>query len=194
MRICAFHAFMRSCVGHFPRSGNNFERSFLCSVWSPKMTIQKINFLLYFQKVNWVGGGGYFFLQPLFLKEPNTAEYAQDLVVKCPKLKSGTALLPPPPNKPFFFNLTKFIRTKWVSTAFYCRFLYILSLTVFKIFTPYASHCMHECTKKWLTNWNSFIFYICICILLCTPASGANRGLAGCIVLLYYLMIWTYLG
>ena len=41
--------------------------------------------------------GGHFFRRKFFLKKPSTPEYAQVLVVTCPKLNSVAALLSPPP-------------------------------------------------------------------------------------------------
>ena len=51
-----------------------------------------MDFPLYFEKVIWVGGG-HFFRRNFFLKKPNTPEYAQVLVVTCPKPNYVAALL-----------------------------------------------------------------------------------------------------
>ena len=55
-----------------------------------------MDFPLYLEKGIWVGEG-IFFPRNFFLKKPNTPEYAQVLVVTCPKLNFVTALLSPHP-------------------------------------------------------------------------------------------------
>ena len=94
--------------GHFPRSGIESESNFLIKCY----IITVLNFYLgafrsVFKKVKkwifhcilkkWFGWGGTFFCRNFFLKNPNTPEYAQVLLVTCPKLISFTALLSPPP-------------------------------------------------------------------------------------------------
>ena len=63
----------------------------------PKNGVPKNGFPIVFSKSD-LGGGKQFFRRNFFLKKPNTPEYAQVLVVTCPRLNSVTALLSPPPN------------------------------------------------------------------------------------------------
>ena len=78
----------------------NMKQQISCFI--PKKTFQKINFPLCFEQVFWGGdGGGDTFCDNFFLKKPNTLEYAQVLVVTCPKPSSVAALLPPPPSPPY---------------------------------------------------------------------------------------------
>ena len=63
---------------------------------SKETAFQKMDFPSYFQKVIWVGGT-HFFRRHFYLKKPNTPEYAQVLVLTCPKINSVTALFSPPP-------------------------------------------------------------------------------------------------
>ena len=58
----------------------------------------KNGFLIAFSKSDL--GGGADFVTKKFLKKPNKPEYAQVLVVTCPKLNSVAALLPPPHSGP----------------------------------------------------------------------------------------------
>ena len=61
-----------------------------------KITFQIIDFQIIFNKwFDW--GGTVFFCKIFFLKRQNTLEYAQILLVMCPKLYSVTALLSLPP-------------------------------------------------------------------------------------------------
>ena len=62
----------------------------------PKNGVPKNGFPIVFSKSD-LGGGGHIFRRNFFLKKPNTPEYAQVLVVTCPKLNSVTALLSPHP-------------------------------------------------------------------------------------------------
>ena len=61
----------------------------------PKNGVPKNGFPIVFSKSD-LGEGGHILWRHFFLKKPNTPEYAQVLVVTCPKLKSVAALLSPP--------------------------------------------------------------------------------------------------
>ena len=72
------------------------------------MALKKLIFHCIFKK--WFGWGGeHFCCQHFFLKKPNTLEYAQVLVVTCPKLSSVTALLSPHPIYDFLFLLSQLL-------------------------------------------------------------------------------------
>ena len=104
-QIRVFAYFMCFLVRALPKVRDQIQKHFFdkvlynyCSKFFLERFVlsKKMDFPLYFEKVIWVGGG-LFFCRNFFLKKPNTPEYAQVLVVTCPKLNSVTALLSPPP-------------------------------------------------------------------------------------------------
>ena len=91
---------------------------FLWSVLSKKKRRSKNRFSIVISKSDF--GEGTLFCQNLFLKKPNTPEYAQLSVVMCPKLNFVTALLPPSPAKGGFHAETKILTAKKRS-AYFCN-------------------------------------------------------------------------
>ena len=129
-QICVFAHFRIFCFGHFPRSGIESKNSFLKKVlynYCSKFFLER--FGQYLQKEKkwishcilkkgiWVGWGGIFFNFFFLLKKPNNPEYAQVLVVTCPKLNSVTALLSLPPKQQ---KATKLTSCFYIPVCEYC--------------------------------------------------------------------------
>ena len=68
----------------------------ICGAFRPKKW-RSNKWIINYSFKKWFWWGGQFFRQKFFLKKPNTLEYAQVLVVMCPKPNSVTALLSPTP-------------------------------------------------------------------------------------------------
>ena len=83
-----------------------------------------MDFQSHFHKVIWVVGGT-FFCHNFCLKKPNNQEYAQVLVVTCPKPNSVIALLFPPPPRLEMFNT--FIQLKIKSYISITKKIHFLS-------------------------------------------------------------------